>query len=240
LSVVVQDLKVDYGPVTALRGVSLSIDQGEFVCLVGPSGSGKSTLMRCLNGLQDPTAGTVSVDGADPRERRGRIGFVFQSHNLIGRSTVLTNVLCGALGRVGTLPSLLSVFPRAERVAALETLERLGLADKARSRARELSGGQQQRVAIARALMQDPLLMIADEPVASLDPKLSATVMGDLRRLAAEDGIPVLCSIHVLALARRFADRVIALADGAVAYDGPAAGFDDEEVARTYGDIDER
>jgi phosphonate transport system ATP-binding protein len=241
-AVSVRGLRVEFGDVRALDGVDLDVAPGEFVCLVGPSGSGKSTLLRCLNGLQRPTAGEVRVAGADPGKAgalRGRIGFIFQNHNLVGRSSVLTNVLTGALARTSPVASLLHVFPRSVRTEALHLLARFGLEDKARARARTLSGGQQQRVAIARALMQRPVLVLADEPVASLDPKLAAGVLGELRALADKEGIPVLCSIHVVALARRFADRIVAVTDGRIVYDGPAAGFTDEEVFTTYGYTDE-
>ncbi|HLU71478.1 MAG TPA: phosphonate ABC transporter ATP-binding protein [Nonomuraea sp.] len=237
-AVSVRDLRVSFGDVHALAGIDLDVAPGEFVCLVGPSGSGKSTLLRCLNGLQTPTSGRISVAGAGG-DLRGRVGFVFQNHNLVGRATVLTNVLTGALARTGTVASLLRIFPRRTRSEALALLERFGLADKATARARTLSGGQQQRVAIARALMQHPVLVLADEPVASLDPRLAAGVLGELRALAAGEGIPVVCSIHVVALARRFADRIVAVAGGRIVYDGPAAGFTGEEVVRTYGYADE-
>ncbi|TYB60618.1 phosphonate ABC transporter ATP-binding protein [Nonomuraea sp. PA05] len=241
-AVSVRGLRVSFGEVRAVDGIDLEVAPGEFVCLVGPSGSGKSTLLRCLNGLQRPTSGEVRVAGADPCTAgalRGRIGFVFQNHNLVGRGSVLTNVLTGALARTSSLASLLHVFPRDVRTEALHLLARFGLEGKARARARTLSGGQQQRVAIARALMQHPVLVLADEPVASLDPKLAAGVLGELKALAEQEGIPVLCSIHVVALARRFADRIVAVADGRVVYDGSAAEFTEEEVFRTYGYADE-
>lgn len=242
----VRGLRVHFGDVRAVDGIDLDVPAGQFVCVVGASGSGKSTLMRCLNGLQEPTEGTVRVAGTDPcgdsraaRAARSRIGFVFQNFNLVGRSSVLTNVLTGALARVPAARSMLHVFPREVRAEALRTLVRLGLGDKARTRARSLSGGQQQRVAIARALMQHPVLVLADEPVASLDPKLAAGVLAELRALAHDHGIPVLCSIHVIALARRFADRVVAVREGQVVFDGPVDDFTDEEVFKTYGHSDE-
>ncbi|MEV0613799.1 phosphonate ABC transporter ATP-binding protein [Nonomuraea sp. NPDC050404] len=236
------DLRVSFGDVRAVDGIDLDVAPGEFVCLVGPSGSGKSTLLRCLNGLQRPTSGEVRVAGEDPYTAaglRGRIGFVFQNHNLVGRSSVLTNILTGALARTSAFASLLHVFPRELRTEALHLLTRFGLEGKARARARTLSGGQQQRVAIARALMQHPVLVLADEPVASLDPKLAAGVLGELKALAEQEGIPVLCSIHVVALARRFAHRIVAVADGRVVYDGSVEGFTEQEVFKTYGYADE-
>ena len=221
--------KVYPGGIRALDGVSIDIAPGEFVALVGPSGAGKSSLLRCLNGLLDPTAGEVAVDGlpvtgASEEERRrvrARIGFVFQQFNLLRRLTVLDNVLVGRLAHTPAWRSLLAWFPAPDVARARGVLDRVGLGGLAERRADTLSGGQQQRVAIARALVQEPRIILADEPMASLDPALSHTVMELLRRINEQDGITVITSLHVLELARVYGRRLIALRDGHLVHDGP-------------------
>jgi phosphonate transport system ATP-binding protein len=241
--IAVQDLCVTFpNGHRALSGVSLAVGRGEFVCVIGRSGAGKSTLLRCLNGLLIPTSGSVVVDGtaisaASSRERRQmrrRIGFIFQEFNLVERLSVMNNVLAGRLGHRHALAGALCLFSRADRAIALRSLERVNLAHKARQRADSLSGGEKQRVAIARALAQEPVAMLADEPVASLDPELAWSVMVDLQRTAHELGIATLVNIHDVRLARAFADRVVGIADGLVAFDGPPDALDEEALMRVY------
>lgn len=226
----------------ALKSVSLDVAAGQFVCIIGRSGAGKSTLLRCLNGLLRPTAGTVVVDGttvtaasaAARRRLQTRIGFIFQEFNLVERLSVLKNVLSGRLGHRNPLSSSLHWFSRADREIALRSLERVNLAHKAHQRADSLSGGEKQRVAIARALTQEPVAMLADEPVASLDPELAWSVMSDLKRTAAESGIVTLVNIHDVNLARVFADRIVGVAGGTVVFDGPPTTLDEVALARVY------
>jgi phosphonate transport system ATP-binding protein len=212
----------------ALRQVSFTVEAGEFLVIIGLSGSGKSTLLRCINRLIEPTEGSIRWDGievtaAEPeqlRKIRRQIGMVFQQFNLVRRSSVLTNVLAGRLGYVSPLPSLAHRFPAADRERAWKALERVGLTEQAGKQARELSGGQQQRVGIARALMQQPRMILADEPVASLDPVLAHSILGYLEELNRQDGITVLCSLHYLDLVQRYATRVIGLREGRLVYRG--------------------
>jgi phosphonate transport system ATP-binding protein len=228
----------------ALRDVSLKIVAGEFVAVVGLSGAGKSTLLRCVNRLVEPSAGRVEVDGvdvtaADPRRLRAiraHIGMVFQQFHLVRRLSVLTNVLVGRLGATPPWWSLAHRFATADVQQALACLERVGLRERAAQRADTLSGGQQQRVGIARALMQHPRLLLADEPVASLDPVTSQSIMRYLEALNREDGVTVLCNLHSLDLARRYATRVIALRTGEVVFDGLPADLDDERFRAIYGE----
>ncbi len=197
----------------ALRDVSFTVEPGEFLVIIGLSGSGKSTLLRCINRLIDPTEGTILWDGVDVtaaegeelRRVRRQIGMVFQQFNLVKRSSVLTNVLAGRLGYARPLPSLFHRFAAADRELAWKALDRVGIRDQARKQARELSGGQQQRVGIARALMQQPRMILADEPVASLDPVLAHSILGYLEELNRVDHITVLCSLHYLDLVQRYA-----------------------------------
>jgi phosphonate transport system ATP-binding protein len=240
-----QDLvKVYPSGTRAVDGVSLDIQQGEFVVLIGLSGSGKSTLLRCINRLIEPTSGRVVFDGIDVtrasgdelRKIRRRIGMIFQQFNLVRRSSVLSNTLAGRLGYRSTLRTIVGRPSAADIAAAFENLGRVGIADKAYSRADALSGGQQQRVGIARALMQAPDLMLADEPVASLDPATSHSVMKYLEEINKKDGITVICSLHFLSLARRYGTRVIALKGGKVAYDGKPADIDERRFKEIYGE----
>ncbi len=238
----VEGLEVVYPNGTrALAPVSLEFDPGAFTVLLGASGAGKSTLLRCLNGLVRPSAGrVVAADagdiarGAALRRHRRRTGMVFQQHQLIGRVSVLGNVLTGRLGYHSWLRTLLP-FGRAERLAALAALERVGLLETALRRADQLSGGQQQRVGIARALVQQPRMILADEPVASLDPATAERVLAQLAAICREDGLTAIVSLHQLEFARRFADRIVALAGGAVVFDGPPAALDAAAIGRIYG-----
>ncbi len=228
----------------ALDGITLDVRRGEFVVLIGLSGSGKSTLLRCLNRLIDPSSGTVTFDdqdvthasGVELRRIRRRIGMIFQQFNLVKRSSVFANVLAGRLGYRTTWRTIASRPSKDDVALAFENLGRVGIAEKAFGRADALSGGQQQRVGIARALMQEPELMLADEPVASLDPATSHSVMRYLEEINKKDGITVICSLHFLSLARRYGTRVIALKAGKVAFDGPPADIDERRFKEIYGE----
>jgi phosphonate transport system ATP-binding protein len=231
----------------ALRNVSFTVEAGEFLVIIGLSGSGKSTLLRCLNRLIEPTEGRILWEGVDvtqaePAELRvirRRIGMIFQQFNLVRRSSVLTNVLAGRLGYVKPLRSLAYRFPAADRELAWKALERVGLAEQAAKQARELSGGQQQRVGIARALMQQPHMILADEPVASLDPVLAHSILGYLEELNRQDGITVLCSLHYLDLVQRYATRVIGLREGRLVYRGTKEDIrrmSDAQFKEIYGE----
>jgi phosphonate transport system ATP-binding protein len=234
--------KVYPGGTIGLDGVDFEVGAGEIVALIGPSGAGKSTLLRCLNRLVTPTAGDVTVGGAAvtgaaPRELRrirAGIGFVFQQFNLLRRLSVLENVLIGRLARVPVARSLLALFPAGDVARAEATLERVGLGGLADRRVDTLSGGQQQRVAIARALVQEPGLLLADEPMASLDPALAHTVLTLLRRISEEDGLTVVTSLHVLELARLYGRRVLGLRAGRLVYDGPPDGLTDAVAERIF------
>ena len=227
----------------AVDGITLDIQRGEFVVLIGLSGSGKSTLLRCINRLIDPTSGVVMFDGLDVtraggaelRRIRRRIGMIFQQFNLVRRSSVFGNVLAGRLGTRPLWRTILMRPTRAEVEAAFVNLGRVGIVNKAYARADALSGGQQQRVGFARALMQEPDLMLADEPVASLDPATSHSVMKYLEEINKKDGITVICSLHFLSLARRYGTRVVALKDGKVAFDGSPHDIDERRFKEIYG-----
>ncbi|HID89260.1 MAG TPA: phosphonate ABC transporter ATP-binding protein [Anaerolineae bacterium] len=231
----------------ALRDVSFTVEDGEFLVVIGLSGSGKSTLLRCINRLIEPTEGQIIWDGiditaADPaqlRQIRRQIGMIFQQFNLVKRSSVLTNVLAGRLGYVNPWASLLHRFPKEDMEMAMQALERVGIADQAHKRADELSGGQQQRVGIARALMQQPKMILADEPVASLDPVLAHSILGYLEQLNQEEKITIICSLHYLDLVQRYATRVIGLRDGRIVYRGTREDIrrmTDEEFKEIYGE----
>ncbi len=241
----IQDLvKVYEDGTQALKGVSFTVEDGEFVAIIGLSGSGKSTLLRCINRLIEPTSGKVIWDGvditaADPRELRRirrQIGMIFQQFNLVKRLSVLTNVLTGRLGYVSTWRSITGRWSRADVERAFANLELVGIREKAYNRADELSGGQQQRVGIARALMQEPRLLLADEPVASLDPATSHSVMKYVEQLNREMGVTVLCSLHFLSLARTYASRILALKDGRLVFDGSPQEIDDRRFKEIYGE----
>nr|WP_238362392.1 phosphonate ABC transporter ATP-binding protein [Actinopolymorpha pittospori] len=244
--VVVEDLVKTFDSVVACDRISLRIGPGELIALVGRSGGGKSTLLRTLNGLSPATSGRVEVLGVDVTQARGaslrrlrrRVGMVFQQFHLVGRLTAMANVLTGALGRVtGPRYGVLS-WSRTLRRSALEQLDRVGLADRAFQRADTLSGGQQQRVAIARTLMQGPELVLADEPVASLDPESAAQVLDVLVRVCAEDRLTVVCSLHQVELAIGWSDRIIGLRAGRVVLDRSTAGLQRAQVEAVYRDAD--
>jgi phosphonate transport system ATP-binding protein len=232
----------------ALKNVSFEVKDGEFLAVIGLSGSGKSTLLRCINRLIEPTSGKIywndrdiaAVSGAEMRKIRRHIGMIFQQFNLVKRSSVLTNVLSGRLGYTNTLSSVMHIFSAADYKKAQASLDQVGLAEKAHMRADSLSGGQQQRVGIARALMQDPELILADEPVASLDPVLAHTILKYLEQLNKEHGITVLCSLHYLDLVHRYASTAIALKDGEVVFQGLPQQIDDAQFKSIYGQEAER
>jgi phosphonate transport system ATP-binding protein len=236
----IEDLHKSYDSnVPVLCGINLSVHRGEFVGIIGLSGSGKSTLLRCINRLVEPNSGhirvpmglitgngggtlvdVVSLKQSELRRLRRKIGMVFQQFNIVKRLSVIENVLSGGLGYQSPLRSTLRSFTRNEKRKALTNLKRVGLLDHAYRRADELSGGEQQRVAIARTLMQEPVLILADEPVSSLDPKLSGVVLDILKRVCQEDGITALVSLHTLELTREYAARVVGLRNGQICFDG--------------------
>jgi phosphonate transport system ATP-binding protein len=235
----------------ALRDVSFEVKEGEFLGVIGLSGSGKSTLLRCINRLLEPTEGKIiwngrditHIDQTELRIVRREIGMVFQQFNLVKRSSVMTNVLSGRLGYTPPSWSLINRFSRADRQLAIRALERVGIPDKADNRADELSGGQQQRVGIARALMQQPKMILADEPVASLDPVLSHSILGYLEKLNKEDNITVLCSLHFLDLVQRYSTRVIGLRGGKLVFEGgkkDIAEISDSRFKEIYGEEAQR
>jgi phosphonate transport system ATP-binding protein len=236
--------KVFPNGVRALSNVSLHVDPGEFLVVLGLSGSGKSTLLRCINRLIDPTQGRVWIfgdeitgsNGSQLRRLRSDIGMIFQQFNLVKRHSVIHNVLSGCLGRAALLPSLLTRFSEQQQEEARRCLRRVGLQGREEDRADKLSGGQQQRVAVARALMQRPRLILADEPVASLDPALRHSVMRHIESLNRDEGMTVICTLHDVDLIRRYATRLLALRDGEVAFEGSAEEFDDATFKEIYGE----
>ena len=250
----ITDLQQSYSTIApVLRGISLKVEQGEFVGIIGLSGSGKSTLLRCINRLVEATAGEIAapaalfgvasngkpidvlkLNGNDLRQVRRKIGMIFQQFNIVKRLTVIENVLSGGLGYQSALRSTLRIFSHEEQRRALVNLKRVGLLEHAYKRADELSGGEQQRVAIARTLMQEPALILADEPVSSLDPKLSRVVLDILKRVCREDGITALVSLHTLELTREYADRVVGLKDGQIIFDGPTSELTESIVDAIY------
>ena len=237
----------DNGSVTALDQVSITVPTGQLLVIIGLSGAGKSTLLRHLNGLHLPTEGSVEVLGQDVpaltrpelRHLRRDIGFVFQQFNIVGRVTCIENVLSGALGRIRGPRIGAMMYPKWLRIEAFEQLQRVGLADRAWQRTDTLSGGQQQRVAIARSLMQKPKLVLADEPVASLDPEISGQVMDLLVQCCIEDNITVICSLHQVELALGWTDRLIGLRDGKVVMDTPVDdSLNQDDVMNVYRELD--
>jgi phosphonate transport system ATP-binding protein len=235
----------------ALKDVNFTVPDGEFLVIIGLSGSGKSTLLRCINRLIDPTEGEILWDGVDLTKLKGEelrkvrrhMGMVFQQFNLVKRSSVMTNVLAGRLGYASTWRSLSGRFSADDRQRARRALERLGITEQADKRADELSGGQQQRVGIARALMQEPRIILADEPVASLDPVLAHSILQHLERLNKEDKITILCSLHYLDLVQRYSTNVIGLRAGRIVYRGSSQDIrkmTDAQFKEIYGEEAER
>ena len=239
-----QQASVTYdGGVHALRNVDLEIADGEFVVVVGLSGAGKSTLVRAINGLVPLTSGHLDVNGVDVtglsrrqmRNLRADVGMIFQSFNLVNRTTVLNNVLMGRLHRVSTLRTLFGLYPADDVEIAMQSLERVEIVEKAYVRASNLSGGQRQRVGIARALAQQPQVILADEPVASLDPPTSHVVMRDLQRINRDLGITTIVNLHFLDLATAYADRIVGLRAGSVVFDGSGSDADAAVFEDIYG-----
>ncbi len=243
----IRNASKSFGERRALDGVSLDVRRGEMIALIGPSGSGKSTLLRSISGLQtidagpgvieafgEPAQANGKISGA-MRRTRTRIGFIFQQFNLVGRLSLFTNVVLGSLGRIDGWRGTLGVWPKETKLAAMAALTRMGVADYAAQRANTLSGGQQQRGAIARALVQKAKIILADEPVASLDPVSARRVMESLRDLNRQDGLTVVVTLHQVDYALRYCDRVVALKAGKIVYDGPPAGLATKQLIDIYG-----
>ncbi|MDG5758575.1 phosphonate ABC transporter ATP-binding protein [Natronococcus sp. A-GB1] len=234
----VENLTKRYGETVALDDVSFEIEEGEFVVVLGISGSGKSTLLRCINGLAAPTEGAVYVQDEPVTSHRNDVSMVFQQHNVIEGMSAYSNALTGALSRADYLESVLRFNDREDKIKALEALETVGLLDEAEQRAGRMSGGQQQRVGIARALVQESDILLADEPVASLDPGSAQTVMGYLRSAAEQRGLTAMISLHQVNLARQFGQRFIGLADGKLVFDGYGDELTLDVIDELYGGID--
>ena len=239
----IRQLRKSYGSNHVLHGIDLDVQPGEFVVMLGLSGAGKSTLLRCMNGLARADSGTLEVGGMDlmlgggrhsRRELARHVAMVFQHHNLVPRLSVRKNVLTGRLGQTGTLASVLQLFRESDIRLADQCLERVGLAHKALERTEALSGGQMQRVGIARALAQQPQVILADEPVASLDPKTARSVLQYLRDATRELGIAVVCNLHQVDYAREFGDRVLGLAQGRMVFDGSPQALDEAALQAIY------
>ena len=239
----IRDLSKAFATSAAVNGVTLAIRPGEFLGILGPSGAGKSTLLRTINRLVEPDAGSIRYGDTDVRALRGRAlrlwraraAMIFQQFNLVDRLDVLTNVLIGRLAWRGFAASMAGHFPDADRAAAIRVLDRLGLAPEALQRAGTLSGGQQQRVAIARALMQEPEVMLADEPVASLDPANARRVMDDLSAINSEEGISMMITLHNVDTARAYCHRIVGMRGGRLVFEGPAAALTDARLRAIYG-----
>ncbi len=240
----VKDLKIRYnrsGP-EVLKGISFNVERDDFFAIIGPSGAGKSTLIRCINRLVEPNSGDVLLNGknitqmgkGELRKARRNMGMIFQEFNLVERMSVMDNVLSGRLGYVGNFRSLLRFYPKSDIQNALELLDKVGLGDFVDKRADELSGGQRQRVGIARALIQRPQLLLVDEPTSSLDPKIAKEVMGMIKELSQEAGVPVLCNIHDVQLALEFSNKVIGLQDGVKKFEGPTQEVDKKTLEEIY------
>ncbi|MEB8388185.1 phosphonate ABC transporter ATP-binding protein [Rhodobacteraceae bacterium KMM 6894] len=240
----VKNLRVRYsgkGP-EILKGIDFEVAADDFLAIIGPSGAGKSTLIRCVNRLVEPTDGTIIMLGQDVRALKARelrglrrnVGMIFQEFNLINRMSVMDNVLSGRLGYTGNMRSLFRHFPKQDIAMALDFLDRVGLSDHVNKRADELSGGQRQRVGIARALMQQPKLLLLDEPTSALDPKISREVMGLIMGIAKELGVPALCNIHDVTLAKEFCNRIIGLQDGIKKFDGETSTLRDADLEDIY------
>ena len=242
----IRGLTKRYGDFDALKGIDLDVASGEFLVVLGPSGAGKSTLLRCINRLAEPTRGDIHVDGqlatsdaASLRKLRLKVAMIFQHYNVVPRLSVQKNVLTGRLGAVPSLLSWLQVFPRKDVAIAQECLRRVELEEKAKLRTDTLSGGQKQRVGIARALAQQPKVILADEPVASLDPKTSRTVLQYLKQASRELGITVVCNLHQIEYAREFGERIVGVSAGRVVFEGGPTELTDEVLHRIYPGLDE-
>jgi len=243
----IRSLTKQYGKNVVLRGIDLDVVPGEFLVILGPSGAGKSTLLRCINGLITPSGGELSVAGFDAtntgsrrnlRGLRQQVAMIFQHHNVVPRLSVLKNVLTGRLGQVSTLSSLLQLVSKQDVALALDCLRRVELEHKAGERTDALSGGQRQRVGIARALAQQPKVILADEPIASLDPKTAHLVLQYLRDACRELGITVICNLHQVEYAREFGDRIVGLAGGKLVFDGRSSELRESHINLIYGGFD--
>lgn len=243
----IKNLEKRYGknePV--LTGLNLTVEGSSVVSIVGASGAGKSTLLRCINRLVEPTSGQIllngvdmaKVSGAELRQARRNIGMVFQGFNLIDRLTVMENVLSGRLGYVSLYRAITRKFPQSDIERAFQLMERVGIAHYANKRADQLSGGERQRVAVVRALMQEPQILLADEPTASLDPKTSQQIMSLLRSLASEMNLPVLINIHNVTQARMYTDRIVGMRHGQMIFDGGPKDFNQDALDAIYGGIE--
>ena len=229
--------------VQALKGVNLTINDGEFVAIIGLSGAGKSTLLRAINKMHPITSGQLLVDDVDVAQLRGKqlrllrrsIGMIFQSFNLVKRMSVFNNVLTGRVAYHPTWKTLFGLFPKEDKILALEALDTMGILEKAFTRADQLSGGQQQRVALARALTQKPRVILADEPVASLDPITTVQVMNDFTKVNRDFGITIIANMHHVDLALKYAKRIIGIKDGIIVFDGPSSEINDDILVKIYG-----
>ena len=237
----IRGLTKRYGEVDVLKGLDIDVAPGEFLVVLGPSGAGKSTLLRCINRLAEPTQGEVHIDGhlatsdaANLRKLRRQVAMIFQHYNVVPRLSVQKNVLTGRLGAVPSVLSWLQVFPRRDVEIARECLRRVELDEKAEMRTDTLSGGQKQRVGIARALAQQPKVILADEPVASLDPKTSRSVLGLLREASRESGITVICNLHQVDYAMEFGERIVGVAGGRIVFDGLPGELTEDVLHRIY------
>jgi phosphonate transport system ATP-binding protein len=227
----------------ALKNVSAEIEQGEFITIIGLSGAGKSTFLKCINKIHDVTAGELIVNGVNPntlhgKELRGykrKIGMVFQSFNLISKTSVLKNVLTSRVADMPLWKTILGVYSKEDKLIALEALDKVGILEKSYTRADQLSGGQQQRVALARTVAQQPNVILADEPVASLDPITAKQIMDDFKRINKTDNITVIANMHHVDLALQYAQRVIGIRDGEIVFDGPVKDVDDKVLTHVYG-----
>jgi phosphonate transport system ATP-binding protein len=239
----IHNLTKYYKDLRALADVSLKVKAGEFVTIIGRSGAGKSTLLRCVNRMIEPSSGRIEFDGTDMvslgrrdlRRARTRIGMIFQHFNLVPRQTVIENVLHGRLGYKSTLTGCLGVYSDEEKLHAVEVLERLGLAEQMHKRCDQLSGGQKQRVGIARALIQDPRLILCDEPIASLDPSSAKTIMDHLHRISRDMKITVLMNLHQVDVAIKYSDRLVGIREGSIVFDGDPKKLKKKMVAEIYG-----
>ncbi|MDA8851962.1 phosphonate ABC transporter ATP-binding protein [Hyphomicrobiales bacterium] len=241
----IKNLKKKFKNTIAVNGINIEIDEGKIIGIIGRSGAGKSTLLRMINRLVDPTEGSIefddikvsSIKGRALRKWRSECAMIFQQFNLVERLDVLTNVLIGSLGRNYNLLNLFGIFSKEEKINALKNLDRFDLSGIALQKAGTLSGGQQQRVAIARALMQKPRILLADEPISSLDPKNAKRVMDDMLKINREDGITIICNLHSLEVAKKYCDRLIGLSDGKVVFDGNPEELT-TEISKELYDLD--
>lgn len=244
-SLKIKNLKKKFKDISAVNDINLEIKEGKIIGIIGRSGAGKSTLLRMINRLVDPSEGSIefndinitSLKGRSLRKWRSECAMIFQQFNLVERLDVLTNVLIGSLGRNYSLLNLIGIFSKEEKINALRNLDRFDLSEKALQKAGTLSGGQQQRVAIARALMQKPKILLADEPISSLDPKNAKRVMDDMMKINREDGITVICNLHSLDVAKKYCDRLIGLSDGRVVFDGAPDDLT-AEISKELYDLD--